>query len=177
MTPKESILAWAEKYGVTMTAEFVPFSQSRNKAEKSPSLNWRVTLHRNGRDILTTDYSAGCGHCPSYTAAYSAHNYADNHEIRARVNAECETGKTHGYGRDQGARILPDLDSVLWSLSMDYNVIDEGGFEQWAAKYGYDTDSRAAENTYQTCLDLAPKLRAALGDAAMAELVEAGQDY
>ena len=59
-TPKDRILQWAAKHGATMTAEFIPFSQSRNKGDKSPSLNWRVTIQRNGRAVLTTDYSAGC---------------------------------------------------------------------------------------------------------------------
>lgn len=181
--PKERIIAWAEKHGVTMRAEFVPFSQSRNKGEKSPSLNWRVTLERNGRDILTTDYSAGCGHCPSYGPQYGADSYEKNRETRARVAHECETGRKCGkyyenidYTR-KGAAILPDLDSVLWSLSMDYSVLDYSSYEGWASEYGYDLDSRKGEAIYRACLEIALALRAAFGDAAMAELAEAGQDY
>jgi hypothetical protein len=183
VTPKERITAWAERHGVTMRAEFVPFSQSRNRGEKSPSLNWRVTLERNGCDILTTDYSAGCGHCPGYGPQYGADSYAKNRETRARVAHECETGRKCGkyYGNigytQKGAAILPDLDSVLWSLSMDSSVLDAGGFESWADEFGYDADSRAAEAIYRACIDTALKMRAALGDAAMAELAEAGQDY
>lgn len=183
VTPKQAILAWAERHGVAMSAQFVPFSQSRNKGEKSPSLNWRVTLSRNGRDILTTDYSAGCGHCPSYGPQFGADSYAKNRETRARVMHECETGRAcgkyyHNIGYSpNGAPILPEFDSVLWSLSMDSSVIDAGGFEQWADDLGYDTDSRKAEATYRECLDIALKLRAALGDEALRELAEAGQDY
>lgn len=37
-TPRERIERVARKLGLTMTAVFVPFSQSRNKDEKHPSL-------------------------------------------------------------------------------------------------------------------------------------------
>lgn len=200
---KEKILQWAQKHGVTMTAEFIPWSQSRNKGEKSPSLNWIVTIHKTyggihagmsgsnerldiapeTRAVLKTDYMAGCAHCPSYGPQYGADSYAKNHETRERVARECETGRKHGkYLHNigyttKGAPILPDLDSVLWSLSMDYGILDEGGFESWAQSFGYDTDSRKAEATYRACLDMAVALRHAFGDEAMRELCEAGQDY
>ena len=205
-TPKQAILTWAEKHGVTMSAQFVPFSQSRNKGEESPSLNWRVTLHKRysgvhagmsssnerldipaeTRDILTTDYSAGCAHCP----AYKRNDFKPGDKkffTRRAIAHECETGfeagdVTEGWIGDKKkegrrVRILPEFDSVLWSLSMDSSVIDAGGFEQWAADLGYDTDSRKAEVIYRECLDIALKLRAALGNEAMRELAEAGQDY
>lgn len=183
ITPKQAILTWAEKHGVTMSAQFVPFSQSRNKGEKSPSLNWRVTLSRNGRDILATDYSAGCGHCPAYKASIKEMGGKDCVMRAEAIRMECETGKkalVMPSGQvfvSNKVAILPELDSVLWSLSMDSSVIDAGGFEQWAADLGYDTDSRKAEAIYRECLDIALKLRAALGDEAMRELAEAGQDY
>lgn len=40
--------------GLTVDSVFVPFSRSRNKGEKYKSLNWQVTVKRNGRNILTT---------------------------------------------------------------------------------------------------------------------------
>ena len=66
---KQTIVDAAAELGVTMTAEFVPWSKSRDKGEKHPSLNWVITLHKGGRAFLTTDYSAGCGHCPGWIAA------------------------------------------------------------------------------------------------------------
>lgn len=57
--------------GLTVESVFIPYSQSRNAPGKDkknpdawPSLNWRVTVKRNGRNVLATDYSAGAGHCP-----------------------------------------------------------------------------------------------------------------
>lgn len=172
-TPKDRILQWAAKHGVTMAAEFVPFSQSRNKGEKSPSLNWRVTIQRNGRAVLTTDYSAGCGHCDAYKASVvelGGQNCIMRDEV---IRRECETGKSYKGLKKYNL----DLDSVLWSLSMDYGVINYATYEDWAVEYGYDPDSRKGEAIYRACLEIALKLRAALGDDAMAELAEAGQDY
>lgn len=69
---KDKMRAAMDALGLTVTAEFVPFSQSRNAANDpgnkpgERSLNWRVTLNRNGAPILTTDYQAGIAHAPSY---------------------------------------------------------------------------------------------------------------
>lgn len=63
------IVAICERAGVTLDSVFVPFSQSRNaKAEDGKpweSLNWRVTLKRNGREVLTTDYAQGVAYAPA----------------------------------------------------------------------------------------------------------------
>ena len=116
---KAAIAATLESLKLTVAAVFVPFSQSRNKAEKSPSLNWRVTVKRDGRDVLTTDYMAGIAYCPGYSvktvpATFQAHGYknasgrpypgttsayrsATPHEIVSQYRdalcaAECESG-------------------------------------------------------------------------------------
>jgi hypothetical protein len=75
-----------ENHGITIKSEFVPFSKSRNASRADnngkpwKSLNWKVTLQRGGRDILTTDYGAGVAHCPGYQAKtvpthFQAHSY------------------------------------------------------------------------------------------------------
>lgn len=178
-TPKEQIEAWAERHGVTMDAKFIPFSQSRNKEEKSPSLNWRITLRKvfshsdTPAAFLTTDYSAGCGHCKAYQASIAELGHKNSMLRDGHLRNECETGTPYGGGKPH----MPSFADVLYSLSMDYSVIDAGGFEEWASEYGYETDSRKAEAIYRACLDIALKLRATLGDAAMAELSDACQDY
>jgi len=164
---KQKILDCADALGLTMTAEFVPWSQSRNKSEKSPSLNWRVTLHRSGRDILTTDYMAGCGHCPSYTQSKQSVDQAN------AVRHECETGRALGVGK----KLLPDLADVMHSLSLDASVIDCPTYEEWARETGYDPDSRKGEAIYRACLEIALKLRAAIGEDGLRQLAEACQDY
>lgn len=166
--------------GLTIEAVFVPFSQSPRKEERKPyhSLNWRVTLKHNGRDVLTTEYMAGCGHAPSYKQGRMT--IAED----ACVKWECE----HGYRaiptrggdpiRAPGSKQLtPNSADVIHSLVLDASAIDHSSFESWAGDYGYDTDSRKAEAIYRACVDIGLKLRAAIGDDGFRKLQEAGQDY
>jgi hypothetical protein len=177
--PREQIEATAKELGLTMETVFVPFSQSRNKGEKHQSLNWSVTIKRNGRDILPTDYSAGCAHCPAYkNPDKPARDYMIQFECEHGTKAQgvrwSSTPEAYGSRRD---KIEPDFCDVLYSLSMDSDVIDASGFEEWASNFGYETDSRKAESIYRACLDIALKLRAALGEEGLAKLREACQDY
>lgn len=180
MTPKEKIEAVAAELGITMTTVFVPWSQSRNKGEKQPSLNWEVTLHRKvgpgdgGVTVLTTDYSAGYGHCPSYKPRATI--FSDK-----AVRFECKHGHAALGDNDccftAGKAILPEFADVLHSLASEAEVLDRSSFEEWASELGYDTDSRKAEGVYRACLEIALKLRNALGEDGLKKLQEACQDY
>lgn len=183
---KAAIAATLESMKLTVESRFIPFSQSRNKGEKSPSLNWVVTVKRNGRDILTTDYMAGMGHCPSYNrkapAAYDRHPrnwqpYVCAFECEEGFSAAQYVGWMNGLRRDKDKPIKPDPIDVIYSLVMDSSVLDSGDFENWASELGYETDSRKAESIYRACLDIALKLRGAIGDSGMATLQTAYQDY
>ncbi len=219
---KNPLEAAIEAHGITVKAEFVPFSKSRNATRTDTdgkpwkSLNWKVTLQRNGRDILTTDYGAGVAHCPGYGSKvapthFQAHNYRNssgkpypgttsmyrtatpaerlNQYREAIAAAECESGfpmEIDPWGRGpenvfkrkaNSEAIQPKLTDVVHSLVMDASVLDSGGFEDWAADLGYDTDSRKAESIYRECLEIALKLRAGLGESVLSELREAAQDY
>lgn len=179
MTPIEAI----EKHGLTVETKFVPLSRSRNAAglgkdhEGKPSrdqlagycLNWTVTLKRDDRSILTTDYQAGIAHCPSYKQRITT-------DVVAAIKSECETGRLGKFGA-HGYVEPPKAADIVHSLIVDSEVMDYATFEQWAAEFGYDPDSRKAESIYRACLDIALRLRAGLGDAAMAELREAFADY
>lgn len=210
---KVEIDATLARLGLTVESVFVPFSASRNKAEKHKTLNWRVTLKRNGRDVLTTNYSAGIAHCPgheatppagyrgrdrrnhngalypgtssAYRRASAAETVADFREFLCA--AECESGVAMQYDSAWGAadfkpakpakHIKPEPRDAIYSLVMDCDVLDAGGFENWAGDLGFDPDSRKAESIYRLCLELALAMRAALGDSGMAELRNAFQDY
>jgi hypothetical protein len=181
-TAEQAITAWAEQHGATLYFQFVPLSASRNKDEKLPTLNWLITLKRNGRDVLTFDYSAGSAHCPTYKASVAELGGPRCLLRDSAIRSECETGKrVKVVGGDQflsGAAIpAPSVADVLYCLASDYSVIDVGGFESWASEFGYDTDSRKAEGIYRACLEQALALRGAFGDAAMSALQEAAQDY
>jgi hypothetical protein len=178
MTAQETAAAACDALGLTINAKFVPFSQSRNKHEKRPSLNWLVTLFVDGRPILETDYGAGCGHCPSYKQGRMTVDQAQ------AVKFECERGVPYkvsaagAYSPVGSKPILPDREDVVYSLIMDSSsIFDAGGFESWASGLGYDPDSRKAEAVYRACLEIALKLRSGIGEAGMAKLQEAFQDY
>jgi len=170
---------------LTVEAKFVPFSQSRNKAEKSPSLNWIVRIERKGREVLTTDYMAGMGYCPSFKRAVpKVWDRPDRMWKPEACAAECENGhglapytSWGGFRHDRTKPIVPDAVDVVYSLVMDSSVLEVGGFEDWASDLGYDLDSRAAESTYRACLENALKLRGAIGESGMEMLRELFEDY
>ena len=58
----------------------------------------------------------------------------------------------------------PRIEDVLASLFSDAEVKDFDSFELWAGAYGYDVDSRSAENTYHECLEIANELTILFGD-------------
>lgn len=186
---RETAQAAVDALGLKVRAEFVPFSRSRNanakddRGNKRRSLNWRVTLVRvhgagneAGRDILTTDYSAGVAHCPSYkqgarwTLDYTA---LIDHEIETGRRAKLQTFG----GVFSGPAILPDSLDVIASLVMDSSVLDESTFEDWADSLGYDVDSRKAESIYRACIEIALQLRNGIGESGLATLRDAFQDY
>lgn len=151
--------AFANSCGVEYSAEFVPFSQSRNAGDKQPSLNWRVTL-RKGSLTLTTDYMQGVGHLPGYR-----HDRSSKVDYDTAIHMACESGKWR-IGQDGWPTTFcltpipsPPLVDVLACLVMDADVLNYSTFEEWAESLGYDPDSRKAEATYQVCLSIALKLR------------------
>ena len=190
----ESVQDVITRMGITVESVFVPWSRSRSKDAKQPSLNWRVTVKRNGTDVLTTDYMAGMAHCPGYNKPVPSNWGKASGMWRPTIcAAECETGmamraskwlagavETLG-GRPGSSgkpvRIEPDMTDVVYSLVMDASVLDAGGYADWAADFGYDADSIAGEDTYKACLEIALQMRAAFGSAGLDELATAFQDY
>lgn len=180
--------ATIDKLGLLVSSKFIPFSQSRDAKGNYPSLNWEVTLYTlspldgQRRDIVTTLYSAGSGHAPSC-------NHPDIPERAYRVAYECEHGfkaagvrwgsKPEAYGAEgnKANALQPRAQDVIYSLVMDSDVLDAGGFESWASDLGYDTDSRKAEAIYRACLEIALKLRSAIGEAGLTKLREAFREY
>lgn len=185
---KEEMQAAVAALGITMETAFVPFSRSRNKDHKMPSLNWRVTIKRNGRDVLTTDYMQGYGHCPAYKADVKTMGGRDSLMRDGAIRYECEHGHQadahdnansgKGYPLRRSWKLpAPDVCDVLYSLASDADAIDCATFEEWASNYGYDTDSRKAEGIYRACLEIALKLRAGLGEDGLQAIRDACQDY
>lgn len=58
----------------------------------------------------------------------------------------------------------PDKSNVLYCLTCDANGLDGSmGFEDWADNFGYDRDSRKAEQTYHACVKQTNEFREFLG--------------
>ena len=180
-TPRERAADAIAALGLSVESVFIPWSQSRNKGESRRTLNWRVTIRRDGRDILSTDYSAGVAYCPAYND--KALGARDSIDRRKAIESEMESGfvfdlRKYRMGMTpKGQQIKPDSVDVLYSLAMDSDAVEYNGFESWAENFGYDTDSRLAECTYRQCLQLALALRAAIGESGLESLRQAFQDY
>ena len=179
ITTAETIEAVAAELGLTIKTTFVPCSQSRSAKEKQSNLNWKVTVCHRNRDILTTDYSAGCAHCPSYKKG-------DRSIVQAELIAwECEHGYPARYAdgmavplkRFDAKPITSKTADVLHSLVIDAEAVDYGDFESWCNDLGYDPDSRKAEATYNACLKIGLKLLNALGTDGLQRLRKVCQDY
>jgi len=170
---RAAVVALATEYGLAYSAEFVPQSQSRNAGEKTFSLNWRVVLARSPRANMAVDYMQGIGHVPGN--AFDFRPTARNIEIQ-QASAERGVYFTAGQklnwwagqpGRCHGTKIpAPHIADVLHCLILDAAVLDFPQFENWAAEYGYDVDSRAGEKVYRQCLAQALELRVLLGGDA-----------
>lgn len=163
--------------GLTLSATFVPFSQSRNKDEKHPSLNWRVTLKLQGKDVLTADYTQGSAHCPAHKSPIKhSTGKRDDYLTNCAIARECETGKraravgNGGYFTESGRISPPELVDVLHCFLTDASVLDCRDFADWAGDMGMDTDSIKARNTYDACVADALKLRGAIGEQGLRDL-------
>lgn len=162
------------KRGLRAECRFVPLSQSRNATSGWQSLNWKCDIYRHERAILSDiDYGQGSAHCPAYKATWETENVK-----RRAIGIECESGKVASgrFGRGgepfaTGRAIAPpDSVDVIASLVMDSGGIDYSGFDEWAADFGYDPDSRAGFAIYETCLRHGLALRAAIGDSDLCAL-------
>ena len=80
--------------GLTISAVFIPLSVSRNAASKDgkawQSLNWRVSIMRNGREFLSVDYSAGSGQAPASKRDFAGAFVGDDPKaVRAMRERAC----------------------------------------------------------------------------------------
>lgn len=193
----EKIDTYIATLKVEYEAEFVPISQSRNADGKWLSLNWKIKLGRKRGDLtgwqLITDYGQGIAHAPGYEHSWNQSGHQTEYfkivaekGRTAGVLPKLSNGKVdwyeakdfHGYKTGKWRPIPPPLlRDILYSLISDSDVIDYAGFEDWAGNFGYETDSRKAEETYKACMDIALKLRALIGEKAMSELRVLFEDY
>jgi len=163
--------------GFSITSEFVPWKQSRNSKEKYLSLNWKITLLKNGKKILTTDYMAGCAHCPSYNGKEKGY------DKQRLLEFECNEGYAGKYMHSLGnitkitkQPLLPEISDFMYSIILDSDAL-QYDFEDWCGNFGYEEDSRKAEKIFNECLEIGLKLNRAISSEEFERLREIFQDY
>lgn len=77
---------------------------------------------------------------------------------RNGVEFSCEYSMGSAHKHD------PKATDVLYGLQIDCGVTAYDTFEDWAADYDRDPDSRAAERIFKSCQATAVGMRAILGD-------------
>lgn len=164
---KEKMDTLIQNLGLSVKGNFVPFSQSRNKNEKTKNLNWEITLLKNNKVILTFDYMQGIAHIPNYK-----HESKTVYE-KEYVDRVCEEGKYNGN------RKLPEpnIKDILYCLVNDYDVINYSSFEDWARGLGFNEDSIKDKKIYDECMKTALVLLQHIGQEKMKELGEKFVDY
>jgi hypothetical protein len=83
---------------------------------------------------------------------------------RRRLTTPFSMGPAHSH-EPQAAEVLDCIASDVSGLE------NAGSFEDWCSDYGYDTDSRKAEKTYNIIKRQAEKLRDLLNEARYEELL------
>lgn len=175
-TNHEELDAIIAALGIKYKAEFVPQKLSRNCAEKQPSLNWRVTLIRKD-NVFTTDYMQGVGHLPKFKGHLRDNGPMTSTMKRNRETRAAATGLVEMTNFKEIPVPEPLLRDVLYCLVSDTDVSNYDSFEDWADCFGYDRDSRKAEDTYNACWVAARQLRGLFTTAELNSLREAFQDY
>ena len=177
---KATIQAVIDRLGLSMTAKFVPTQQPAAEVPH-PQLHWACTLTR-GQRSMTADYHQGVAHVQGYQQAYDKSPYIRQRKENG-YRMTCEDGRLYKYDASInhyhpiGTQPVPDLMDVLYCLIMESDVLDRGGFEEWAEDYGYDPGSRKAEQIYRLCVEQSLRLRALLGQDGLDQLRMAYQDY
>jgi hypothetical protein len=175
-----------EKLGLSIQSEFIPFSRSKfalnNPDVKEPwkrSLNWRVTLMLKDSPILVTEYSAGIAYCPSYKPFKRwTMDYYDAIVFETEVGRRAVLWPGGRSGVNPYARtepIRPNPESVIACIALESGAIEYSTYEEWAADFGYDPDSRKGEAVYRECLQTGLMLRSRLGDDNLRQLREAAR--
>lgn len=177
--------------GLEYSVVFVPQNESRNKSNEEPSLNWEITLKRGGKLVAKTDYMQGIGHVPGYPMGLEGRNRSLDEDKLLRLFQHAAVDGRYpahmGPNAVKRYRVMatmpmkqlpkPELRDVLYSLVSDSDVLESSGFEDWASNLGYDTDSRKAEAIYNSCIEIALKLKALIGQANLDKLRELYQGY
>lgn len=153
--------AFIELTGITMesthtgTREEEYIDNSGKKAKHTQDA-WVCALKREN-ETMRVDYYTGLGHRQLSKAKY----YSDRGFFPNRKDIQ-----EFRYKASEAALlkicdpVKPKIEDVLDCLASDASSYDNArNFEDWCSDFGYDTDSRKAEKTYNLCAELAKDLK------------------
>jgi hypothetical protein len=138
-----------------------------------PHIAYNVRLLYKGKEVIATPYKLGVGHVEpkkahaimlrgwgpdrltvdeeSLLLTWQSKPYANfqNKELQAQIAAKLAKAQ----------KVFPTLETVLHSLCSDGEAFfNAQRFEEWASYFGYDADSRAAEQIFNACDAIGRKL-------------------
>lgn len=128
-----------------------------------PGIAYTVRLEYKGRSVIETDYSLGVGHVkpkgtqpPRFSSlAFTEDELSLLYTWQSHPSASFRDKQKHAAVAAKLAKaqkVAPKLADVLHSLISDGEAyFDALSFEDFAANYGYDVDSRKAESIYRKC--------------------------
>lgn len=171
----ETLQAFADRFGLTLQAAQVD-SRPDHDQWQSGTAHWLCTLSRGGTS-MTFHFSMGAAHrrwddvkmreCRKYRGC--AYTVDELKSVSPIFGARGIGGAPESIALKEARQaytspIPPELPGVLNCLMMDAQGYENAqGFEDWAAEYGYDPDSRKAEKTYREVERQAKELRHILG--------------
>lgn len=170
--PRAAFLTWMESNGVT-----VQFHSAGVDFSNWDSIQFRYRAEvRKGDKSEYFDYSGGCAaFLDARSRAYHTKPVNDFRGLAAGILScrhryiDCPDVRA-AYQRLYAAS-KPDAASLLDCLKLYSSAADQD-FEDWAADFGYDVDSRSAEKTWNACRDTSRRLRALVGREAFNALLE-----
>lgn len=147
------------------TIEGIKGTAPKNPNMPDAHVGWSMTIECQGRKLET----------PFYQSALTSKAMQDKNRPS---DARGDNWATIRLWEKRAMRPMPTLEDVLSCLLMDASGYDNSrNFEDWASEYGYDTDSRTAERTYQTVAEQSKALRHLLGNDRYNEYLNAENDY
>lgn len=169
---QQTIEQFIAEHGLTMTSELVPENPNMDDMPKGSQHYYCTIVMESGEKSLSVYYSVGphivenwlFKHGPK--VAWTANEGAKRREV---LRGRDTFGKKEYFDATR-KKYRPELADLLNCLASDAPGTEDS-FEDWAANYGYDEDSRKAENTFRIDCKQARELRYLLGREAYETLV------
>ncbi len=153
-----------------------------------PHIAYSVTLAFNDKLVLSIPFKLGIGHIElskarpdSVLNRYTDQEYSMLNTWLSKPNATFTNKLLQAQVATKLAvlqKVFPTLPSVLHSLLTDGEAFTSSmTFEDWCGNFGYETDSRKAEDIYRTCDDIGRKLSRGIPADVLTRARELLQDY